>query len=135
MSYSLQELAQLTGIPGRTIRFYIAEGLLEGPLTQGSRASYSDQHLSKLRTIRDLQARGLSLRSIRSQLMLAQPGATEADDPVKARLPQSLTWDEYPVGEGVRVQIRSGHFAPHDKRRLLQALSQFINHLEQESVQ
>src|SRR5262249_59748072 len=61
---SLSELAEETGIPARTIRFYIARGLLRGPLLAGRGASYGDEHRRQLEKIKRLQARGLTLVEI-----------------------------------------------------------------------
>lgn len=63
--YSLKELAELTGIQARTIRSYIAKGLLQGPLSRGRNARYSRHHLDRLREIQVLKARGMSLEEIR----------------------------------------------------------------------
>lgn len=40
----LAELAQKAGLPGRTIRFYIARGLLPGPLKAGRGATYGPEN-------------------------------------------------------------------------------------------
>src|SRR5690242_10862011 len=53
-TYTIEELAEQVGTPVRTIRFYIAEGLLSGPGTRGKAASYSGEHLLRLRLIRRL---------------------------------------------------------------------------------
>ena len=42
---TLADLSTATGIPGRTIRFYIAQGLLDGPDTAGRTARYSPRHM------------------------------------------------------------------------------------------
>jgi DNA-binding transcriptional MerR regulator len=70
--YTLRELADLTDIEPRTIRSYIQQGLLRGPDTLGPKASYSEHHLKRLRTIRLLRERhGLGLGDIRRVVMRA----------------------------------------------------------------
>jgi DNA-binding transcriptional MerR regulator len=50
-TYSLNDLAEGTGIEARTIRSYIERGLLQGPDARGRGASYSQEHLDRLRVI------------------------------------------------------------------------------------
>lgn len=64
-SYTIDELAALTSVPSRTIRFYQAKGALGPPVRRGRVAYYDDSHADRLRTVAHLQDRGLSLRAIR----------------------------------------------------------------------
>ena len=52
------------GDSARTVRFYIARGLLDGPGIAGRGASYGPDHLERLRKIRQMQQRGLTLTAI-----------------------------------------------------------------------
>jgi DNA-binding transcriptional MerR regulator len=63
---TVDELAALAGVPVRTVRFYIAEGLLPGASTRGKGASYTQEHLDRLQLIRLLVARHLPLAEIRA---------------------------------------------------------------------
>lgn len=63
--YTLEELANLTGLSIRTLRFYIQEGLLPGPDNRGKYASYSEEHLENLKLILHLKEMRLSLSEIR----------------------------------------------------------------------
>ena len=66
----MRELEQRTGVGRETIRFYIREGLLPEP-ARASRnsASYSDEHVTRLRAIKRLQGeRFLPLAVIRTLL-------------------------------------------------------------------
>ncbi|MFN6203164.1 MAG: MerR family transcriptional regulator [Acidobacteriota bacterium] len=65
---SLAELAERSGTPGRTIRFYIARGLLAGPFKAGRGASYGEAHLARLAEIREWQEKGLTLTEIARRL-------------------------------------------------------------------
>jgi DNA-binding transcriptional MerR regulator len=66
----MRELEKQTGIGRETIRFYIREGLLPEPSrTSRNSASYSDDHVTRLRAIKRLQEeRFLPLAVIRSLL-------------------------------------------------------------------
>lgn len=68
--YSLDELAQATGIEKRTIRSYMQQGLIRGPEAQGRKAYYTDQHLLRLKALRFLrQYENRSIDEIRALLL------------------------------------------------------------------
>jgi DNA-binding transcriptional MerR regulator len=77
--YSLQDLAGLAGVSPRTIRYYVAQGLLPSPGQVGPGARYTDGHLARLRLIRRLQREHLPLAEIRTRL-------AGLDDPTIAAL-------------------------------------------------
>jgi DNA-binding transcriptional MerR regulator len=62
--WTLRELAAETGVPERTIRFYISRGLVDPPLRGGRGAAYGAGHKARLEEIRKLQAKGLMLAEI-----------------------------------------------------------------------
>ena len=64
-SYSLSDLADMTGIEARTIRSYIERGLLPGAQARGRAATYSKEHLSRLQVI-------MSLRRARPNIALSE---------------------------------------------------------------
>ncbi len=64
----LMELAAAAGVSVRTVRYYIAEGLLPPPEGGGPRAAYTPDHLDRLRLIGRLKAAYLPLREIRRRL-------------------------------------------------------------------
>jgi DNA-binding transcriptional MerR regulator len=66
--YSLQDLSKLADVTPRTIRFYIAQGLLPSPTQLGPAARYTDAHLDLLRLIRKFQSAHLPLAEIRARL-------------------------------------------------------------------
>jgi DNA-binding transcriptional MerR regulator len=68
--YSLADLADLADVTPRTIRYYIAQGLLPSPGQAGPGARYSDGHLARLRLIKQLQRQHLPLAEIRRRLAL-----------------------------------------------------------------
>ncbi len=65
--YTLPELCDLADVSQRTVRYYIAEGLLRSP-GQGPAARYDEGHLLRLRLIRRLQRSHLPLAEIRNRL-------------------------------------------------------------------
>jgi len=66
--YALTELADLAGVTPRTVRYYIAQGLLPGPGSVGPGAKYDDTDLARLRLIRRLQREHQPLAEIRHRL-------------------------------------------------------------------
>jgi DNA-binding transcriptional MerR regulator len=66
--YSLTELADLAGVTPRTVRYYLAQGLLPATGQSGPGSKYDDGHLARLRLIRRLQAEHLPLAEIRRRL-------------------------------------------------------------------
>ena len=64
-TFGLQELADRSGLPIRTIRWYQSEGLLPKPDKHGRDAVYRADHLERLGLIAELRDRGLTLNAIR----------------------------------------------------------------------
>ncbi len=66
--YTLTELADLAGVTPRTIRYYLAQGLLPTVGASGPGAKYDDTHLARLRLIKRLQREHQPLADIRHRL-------------------------------------------------------------------
>ena len=66
--YSLTELADLAAVTPRTVRYYLAQGLLPAVGQSGPGSKYDAGHLVRLRLIRRLQAEHLPLAEIRRRL-------------------------------------------------------------------
>ena len=66
--YTIEELAQEVGVPVRTIRYYISQGLLPGPGARGKAAGYTEDHLLRLRLIRRLVEQRVPLSETRERL-------------------------------------------------------------------
>lgn len=64
----LAELTRQAGVSVRTVRYYIAEGLLPPPVGAGPRSAYTDAHLDRLRLIARFKAAYLPLKEIRRRL-------------------------------------------------------------------
>lgn len=71
---TLAELAAASGLLPRTVRSWVAQGLLPGPLSRGPFARYPAETLERLlavRAMRDLL--GMPLATIRQELLVASP--------------------------------------------------------------
>ena len=73
--YDISELAQLSGLTVRTIRYYIQQRLLPATGQRGPGAKYDTGHLARLRLIRHLQSQHLPLAEIRRRLEAGEAGA------------------------------------------------------------
>ena len=66
--YTLTDLADLAGVTPRTVRYYLAQGLLPAVGVAGPGAKYDDRHLARLRLIKRLQREHQPLAEIRRRL-------------------------------------------------------------------
>jgi DNA-binding transcriptional MerR regulator len=75
---TIEELADQVGVPVRTIRYYIAEGLLPGPGARGKAASYGEAHALRLRLVRRLVEQRVPLAEIRERVTALEVGEVRA---------------------------------------------------------
>ena len=91
---TLAQLAEDSGVPARTIRYYIARGLLPGPDKAGRGAFYTDAHLEGLNRIQELQKEGQTLSEIERMAGASQQG-------------EATPWWKYSIDEDVEVWVRA----------------------------
>jgi DNA-binding transcriptional MerR regulator len=91
--YSLTELTDAAGVSVRTVRYYVAEGLLPPPVSAGPKSHYTRAHLDRLRLIGQLKASYLPLREIRRHL-------TQLDDEEVRQLVETAEADASPAAQG-----------------------------------
>jgi DNA-binding transcriptional MerR regulator len=63
-AFTIDQLAQATGMTTRNIRAHQARGLLPPPVVQGRTGYYSPEHVARLRLITQMQADGFNLKTI-----------------------------------------------------------------------
>ncbi len=124
--YSLQDLSDLAGVTPRTIRYYIAQGLLPSPGKAGPGATYTDGHLNRLRLIKRLQREHLPLAEIRARLVVlddatvaalveapaSEPPAGSAIDYIRAVLEGDRSSEEMPGSHPANMALSSSPPAP-----------------------
>ena len=88
--YSIADLARLADVTPRTVRYYVAQGLLPSPDVAGPATRYGEGHLARLRLIRRLQRDHLPLAEIRARL------ERMGDDEVEAALTATEIGDPQP---------------------------------------
>jgi len=117
---TLADLAEASGLPARTIRYYIARGLLDGPVKAGRDAAYTAEHLARLEEIKSLQADGQTLSEIARRL---------GGGPERAA-PQPAPWWQHALSEDVIVWTRAD-MSPWRMKQVSTAISGLARCLEQ----
>jgi DNA-binding transcriptional MerR regulator len=120
-SKTLAELSGESGIPARTIRFYIARGLLTGPIKAGRGAIYTAAHLARLERIKVLQGEGMMLAEIARQL--------NGSPPAETAIPASPWW-QHAIQEDVLVWVRAD-VSPWRMKQIREAVDELASRLEQ----
>ena len=96
--YTLQELADKTNTPPRTIRYYISKELLPSPIRAGRDAAYNNTHVKRLETIQDYKKQGYTLNEIKHSMI------TEGNED---KLPEPIIWQRYRISDYLEVNVRS----------------------------
>jgi DNA-binding transcriptional MerR regulator len=119
--YSIDELATLAGVSPRTVRFYIAQDLLDRPIGEKRGANYGRRHLEQQLLVRRWTEAGLSLDRVRELIA----GAPE-DPPRRAAPPGSVeVWSRMTLADGVELHLEPGRagLAPEQVRALLRGVT------------
>ena len=106
----MDQLASVCDVSVDTVRYYQSRDLLPQPEREGRVAWYSDEHADRLRRIRDLQQRGLTLAAI-GRVVRGELGTADAD--LAAAVAEargdaediSLTLDAFAVASGVPASL------------------------------
>lgn len=91
----INTLSQLTKVSVRTIRYYLAEGLLPPPEGRGPAASYGPGHRDRIRLIRRLQDAHQPLATIRNRLESLDDAAIAAALETAEPVSQPLSAQDY----------------------------------------
>jgi DNA-binding transcriptional MerR regulator len=103
--FSIHELATLGGLPTRTVRFYISEGLIDRPEGAKRGAWYEDRHLQQLLRIRRWSQDGLSLDQVRDALQSAK---VEGPPPRVVKPGSVDVWSRICLAEGLELHVEPG---------------------------
>jgi DNA-binding transcriptional MerR regulator len=112
---TLSEMAEASGLPARTIRFYIARGLLDGPVKGGRAAAYTTEHLARLDRIKGLQSDGRTL----SEIARMVSGHLQ-----KSAVSPPTAWWQHAIADDIVVWVRAGA-APWRMKQVLTAVDEF----------
>lgn len=103
--YTIEDLERLTGYTGRTIRYYIARGLLQPAYGRGPTATYDRDHLQRLQYIDLLKRERLSLDQIHEHLMEMEPA--DIDVALRGQFsPSADIWRHVRLHDDLTMMIR-----------------------------
>ena len=116
--YSIHDLATLASVPTRTVRFYIAQGLMDRPHGAKRGAWYEERHLQQLLLIRRWTDAGLSLDRVRE----LQAGSPEEAPPRPIKPGMVEVWSRISLADGVEIQVGPGRagLTPEQVRAFVQ---------------
>lgn len=119
--FSIDELSTLAGVTPRTVRYYIAEGLVDRPEGEKRGSHYLRRHLEQLLVIRRWTDAGLSLERVR-ELMA---GAPEDPAPRRAAPGAVEVWSRVTMADGLEVHIEPGRagLTPEQVRALVRGIT------------
>ena len=112
MKYRVEQLAAACDVSVDTVRYYQSRGLIPAPEREGRVAWYDDPHAERIREIRDLQRKGLTLAAI--ERLIGGSGATPDADLALAVAtaraegqdePELVTLDEFAQRSGVPASL------------------------------
>lgn len=128
--YSIDELASLAGVTPRTVRYYIAEGLLDPPIGEKRGAHYVQRHLDQLVLIRRWTDTGHSLGRIRE----LRAGAPQDVPPREARAGSVEVWSRITVADGLEVQLEPGRagLTPEQLRAFVRGVTSLYRQVRDE---
>jgi DNA-binding transcriptional MerR regulator len=99
--FKIDELAQRTGMTVRNIRAHQSRGLLPPPEVRGRTGFYGSEHEARIELIKELQADGFNLESIRRLLETANGSSADVlrftralREPFAAEEPEVVTLEE-----------------------------------------
>jgi DNA-binding transcriptional MerR regulator len=110
--YRVEQLAAACGVSVDTIRYYQSRGLVPAPIREGRLAWYDDRHAERIREVRVLRGKGLTLAAIQRVL---GDGADPADADLARAVADArggettedelLTLDEFADRSGVPASL------------------------------
>ncbi len=111
MRYRVEQLAAACDVSVDTVRYYQTRGLLQQPQREGRLAWYDRAHVARIREIRALQHKGLTLaaigRVVRGELGPADAGLAAAVSAAKGDVERSelLDLDSFAIRSGVPASL------------------------------
>jgi DNA-binding transcriptional MerR regulator len=100
--YNIELLVKLSGLPKRTIRYYIQMGLLSPPAGNCRGSYYTDEHLNRLEQIKKWSQQGVPLNKIKDIINGDVPSVTV--DKVYSLC--TSQWEKLEICEGVELHFR-----------------------------
>lgn len=119
----ISELAEETGVPVATLKYYLREGVLHpGRALNRTQADYGDDHVERVRLVRALTGvGGLSIAAVRRVLdVISEPGLSRVD--VMAAAQRSILGADF-----VEIEDEGGELAGSPARDFLGGLGWVVH--------
>ncbi len=119
--FTIGELAKQAGVTPRTVHYYVHIGLLPPPRGRGRYSYYTEEHLRRLRVIRQLQRyfiplrrikealRAKSLEEIEEEVARTRRVASEYRSALRTYMPpvpERTTWERLVLQDGLEIHYR-----------------------------
>ena len=111
--YAIGDLARLSGVSRRTVRYYVQEGLIPAPLGVGRGNHYSAEHLEQILRVKAMQEAGRSLDEIRNAGKAPRRAAAARAE--QSQIERSL-WRRLTLAPGVELHVASHARLPSASR-------------------
>lgn len=125
---SIGEIADLTGVSRRTVRFYVQRGLIDPPVGLGRSSHYTAAHAEQIQRVLALQRGGLRLEEISA---LPETKRAEIDDRLlasAARTREPKVVLRVALAPGVRLELDADMTPPTAEQiqRLAEAVKKIL---------
>jgi DNA-binding transcriptional MerR regulator len=103
--FSIADVQDLTGVSGRTIRYYVSQGLIPPAHGRGPSAKYDRGHLVRLNAIQRMKSERLALDEIKSRLdgLSDRQIATLVESDVR---PSGENWRRIALHPDIELHVR-----------------------------
>ncbi len=125
--YNIETLGKLCGLSRRAIRYYIQRELLPPPEGGGRGSYYTDDHLSRLKRIKQWSEQGMPLFHMKAILdgKIAESEADDYNTPVVS--PEMFLYKHINIDEGLILVVREGKLSHSQIKRIDEAIKTIIH--------
>ena len=129
--FSVEQMATLTGLTARTVRYYIQQGLVDRPMGAKRGAYYEQRHLEQLLLIGRWTQAGLSLERIKELI----DGAPDDPPPRRVQSGTVEVWSRVTLADGLEVHVEPGRsgLSPEQVRALVRGITDLYRQVRTES--
>jgi DNA-binding transcriptional MerR regulator len=118
--FTIDEVAQRTGMTTRNIRAHQSRGLLPPPQVRARTGFYGPEHINRIRLIQEMQADGFNLKAIQ-RVLEASDGASEEALGFRRAVLTAFTEEEPEFTTSEDLATRLGGIGPADPKLLRKA--------------
>jgi DNA-binding transcriptional MerR regulator len=132
--FAFDELCTLVEMPGRTVRYYIQQGLVDRPEGAKRGSFYLHKHLHQLLTIRKWQQAGLSLGRIREILQETDDGGNVP--PRSRAMPGDISVRSHiTLASGIEIVVdpTEAGLSPEQMRRIVRETTALMKQITEEN--